>query len=117
MKRIAFLFLLVPLLSLQGQDLSYGKKHVIPSKILNEDRIYWVNLPDSYDHPNFGPQRYPVIYVLDGKSNFLPLVGLINFMSGRASVNFQIPEVIMVGIDTSNRTRDLTPTASNWSPR
>jgi hypothetical protein len=37
-------------------------------------------------------------------------------MSGRESVNYQIPEVIVVGIDTNNRTRDLTPTSVGGPP-
>lgn len=113
---LSILFLLFPCLSSQAEDLSYGKKFVFPSKILNEDRIYWINLPASYNDPNLGPEKYPVIYVLDGKSNFLPLVGLINFMSGPESVNYQIPEVIIVGIDTSNRMKDLTPTPPSSAP-
>ena len=111
-KSCIFLLLLLPWLSLVAQDVSYGKKFQIQSRILSEERTYWVNLPTSYDHPNFGPQKYPVIYVLDGKSAFFPMIGLVNFMSGRESVNYQIPEVIVVGIDTSNRGRDLTPTSA-----
>lgn len=99
-----------------GQDLIYGKKYTIKSSFLKEERPYWVGLPSSYDHPNFGPQKYPVIYILDGKSNFLPLVGIIDFMSGRESVNYQIPEMIVVGIDTSDRLRDLTPSPASWIP-
>lgn len=117
MKKILYLLLLLlPRLSAQAQDLSYGKKLVIHSEVLNEDRTLWINFPTSYDDPNFGPQKYPVFYVLDGKSNFLPLAGLVNFMGGRESVNYQIPEAIVVGIDTTNRLRDLTPNASNKSP-
>jgi predicted alpha/beta superfamily hydrolase len=116
MKKICLLLLLLLWQSLEGQDLTYGKKVTIDSKVLSEERTYWINLPTSYDDPNFGPQKYPVIYLLDGKSNLLPLVGLVNFMSGRESVNYQIPESIVVCIDTSNRMRDLTPNVSNKSP-
>lgn len=109
------LFMLLPWLSAHAQDLTYGKKLVVHSEILDADRTCWVNLPTSYDDPNFGPQKYPVIYVMDGTSNFFPLTGLVNFMGGPKSVNYQIPEVIVVGIDTTKRLRDLTPNASTKS--
>ena len=92
-----------------GQTFSIGKEYSIHSKILDEDRTYWVSLPTSYDDSNIGPEKYPVIYAVDGKSVFYPLAGLVNFMGGRESVNFQIPEAIVVGVDTPNRERDLTP--------
>jgi predicted alpha/beta superfamily hydrolase len=116
MRKLYLLLLLLPWLSLQGQDLNYGKTFVFHSKILGENRTYWVNLPASYDDSNFGPEKYPVIYVLDGKSVFFPFAGLVNFMSGMDSVNFQIPESIVVGVDTSNRVRDLTPSSPKRSP-
>jgi len=100
----------------EGQTFSIGKKHSIHSKILNEDRTYWVSLPTSYDEEMFSPQRYPVLYLLDAKSTFYPVSGVLNFMSGRESVNYQIPEMIIVGIDHADRVKDLTPNASNRLP-
>ncbi|MEI7583658.1 alpha/beta hydrolase-fold protein [Runella sp.] len=111
-KQLIVLFLLANLSLAQnkeGEPFIIGKKYTMTSKVLNEERTYWVNLPTSYNDPNFSPQKYPVMYVLDGKSVFFPLVGVVNFMSGRESVNFQIPEMIVVGIDTENRIHDLTP--------
>lgn len=92
MKKIFLLVLFFPWLSLQAQDFSCGIKRALPSRVLNEDRTYWVNLPTSYNHPNFGPQEYPVIYVLDGKSNFLHMVGLMIFMSGGKSSTSKSPK-------------------------
>jgi uncharacterized protein len=111
-KQLFVLFFLANLSFAQNKESEpfvIGKKYTMASKVLNEERTYWVNLPTSYNDPNFSPQKYPVMYVLDGKSVFFPLVGVVNFMSGRESVNFQIPEMIVVGIDTENRIRDLTP--------
>jgi len=99
-----------------GLPVSIGRKFSLHSKVLGEDRAYWVSLPTSYDDPEFAPQRYPVLYLLDGKSTFYPISGVVNFMSGRESVNFQIPEMIIVGIDNADRVRDLTPNASNRMP-
>jgi len=95
-----------------GEIISAGRKFVHHSNVLGEERTYWVSLPVAYDDPNFEPEHYPVIYVLDGKSAFFPLAGLVDFMSGRESVNFQIPECVVVGVDTSNRERDLIPDAA-----
>jgi predicted alpha/beta superfamily hydrolase len=92
------------------RSLSFAKEYVFYAEILNEERTYWVSLPTSYENPTFGPEDYPVIYAVDGISVFFPLAGLVNFMSGWENVNYQIPEAIVVGIATPNRTRDLTPT-------
>jgi predicted alpha/beta superfamily hydrolase len=96
-----------------GETQSYGKKYTMRSNVLNETRTYWVNLPATYDDPRFSPERYPVMYVFDGKSAFFPLSGILNFMSGPESVNYQVPEMIIVGIDNDNRMKDLTPNATN----
>jgi uncharacterized protein len=100
----------------QGQTIDIGRKFSLHSQILNEERSYWVGLPASYSDPQFSPQHYPVLYVLDGISAFVPLYGVVDFMSGRESVDFQVPEMIIVGIDNSDRVKDLTPNASNRGP-
>lgn len=94
----------------------YGSKFTLESKILNETRTYWVRLPASYNNKSYDKQSYPVIYVLDGESAFFPLVGVVSFMSEKESVNFQIPEMIVVGVDTENRLKDLTPNPSTRMP-
>jgi uncharacterized protein len=99
-----------------GQAIGIGRKFILHSQVLNEDRTYWVGLPASYSDPQFSPQRYPVLYVLDGKSAFIPLYGVVDFMSGRESVDFQIPEMIIVGIDNADRIKDLTPNVSSKLP-
>ncbi len=80
------------------------------SKILNEDRTVTVQVPKSYS--NDKNKKYPVIYVLDGKGN-LPLLSEI--MHG-LHTSGNAPEVIMVAIENTDRTRDLTPTV-NQDPR
>ena len=93
-----------------------GKKFILESKILNEKRTYWVKLPASYNNKKYDKQSYPVMYVLDGKSAFFPLLGVVSFMSEKENVNFQIPEMIVVGVDTENRLKDLTPNPSTKMP-
>ena len=88
-----------------SNDIIIGKIDSIDSKILNEKREIWIHVPDGYSNN----ERYPVVYLLDGSSNFHSVVGIIEKLS---SVNGTgvCPEMIVVGILNTNRTRDLTPT-------
>ena len=95
----------------QEQDINIGKKYSMRSKVLNEERHYWVYLPNSYDEGN-KKLRYPVLYLLDGDAHFQSASGVVQFMSSGINGNCQIPEMIVVAIPNTNRTRDLTPTHS-----
>ncbi|MFC0877128.1 alpha/beta hydrolase-fold protein [Saccharicrinis sp. FJH2] len=72
------------------------------SKILNETRKIYVQLPASYTPEK--NQKYPVAYILDGEV-FLPTVNDVqNYYSGGFT-----PEMVLVGISNDkNRLRDLT---------
>ncbi len=74
------------------------------SKILNETREIYVQLPDSYTPDS--KEKYPVVYILDGKV-LLPAVNAVqSFYSGGFT-----PEMVLVGISNDkNRVRDLTTT-------
>ncbi len=89
-----------------------GEKHKLHSKILNEDRPYWVYLPESYGNTTFAPKKYPVMYLLDGDAHFQSATGVVQFMSSATNGNIQIPEMIVIAIPNTDRTRDLTPTHS-----
>lgn len=89
------------------ETLSFTKAYSMHSEILNEERTFWVSLSTSYDDPMFGPEKYPVIYAVDGISFFFSLAWLVNFMSGWENVNYQIPEAIVVEIPIPERLRDL----------
>jgi predicted alpha/beta superfamily hydrolase len=93
----------------KDQDIHIGKKYSMRSKVLKEERPYWVYLPNSYDEDN-KKHRYPVLYLLDGDSHFQSASGVVQFMSSGINGNCQIPEMIIVAIPNTNRTRDLTPT-------
>ncbi len=81
-----------------------GTKFNLESKILNENRVYIISLPKSYSQSS---QTYPVLVLLDGDSNFPVLSGIIDKMNER-----QIPEMIIVAVVNTDRTRDFTPTNS-----
>ncbi|MBZ0183335.1 MAG: hypothetical protein K8F60_12835 [Melioribacteraceae bacterium] len=87
-----------------------GQKQVIHSNILNEERTYQVYLPESY--PWAVDRKYPVLYVLDGESNFIHTVGSSSFLSAKG----EIPELIIVAITSTVRIRDFTQTdwSSHW---
>lgn len=80
----------------------------LSSKILNEDRGIYIYVPPTDTLlPN---KNYPVIYVLDGDNHFSMIAEYCRYLS-RRDVNV-MPEMIIVGIPNTNRTRDLTPTHS-----
>lgn len=89
-----------------------GERFVLHSKILKEDRPYLVYLPPSYNSHKYLPQKYSVLYLLDGDSNLPWARGVVYFMSAGINFNYQIPEMIIVAIPNTDRTRDLTPTHS-----
>lgn len=91
--------------------INVGKRYEMPSKILNEKRAYSVYLPSSYYR---NPQKhYIVAYVLDEeKSKFLEVVGIAQSMHSSFNLKLQIPELIIVSIENTQRTRDFTPTNS-----
>ena len=102
----SFLYLLFFSISssaLENDDkINIGIKTVIKSNILEEEREIWVHLPEAYD----SNEKYPVLYLLDGGGNFAHTVGTADSLASGE----MIPELIIVGITNTNRTRDLTPT-------
>jgi hypothetical protein len=53
-------------------------------------------------------KRYPVLYLLDGEAHFYSTIGIIQQLS-QANGNGVLPEMIVVGIENTNRFRDLVP--------
>ena len=75
----------------------------IDSKTLGEQRQMLVRLPASY---RTGTKSYPVLYMTDGDSN----IGHTNAVMEFLVRNGRVPEMIIVGISNTDRTRDLSPT-------
>lgn len=78
--------------------------HKIDSKILNEERTILVRVPNNYEQTT---EKFPVVYMLDAHApqNSM-MVGIIE----QQAWGGQMPEMIVVGIQNTNRSRDLTPT-------
>jgi len=85
------------------ERISIGSWTTIHSEITGEPRRLAVHLPDEYAaEPE---RRYPLFVLLDGRHNFKATASTIHALSrGRA-----IPHMIVVGIDSPDRWRDLTP--------
>jgi len=97
----------IVLLSVAGtvapETINIGETSSLHSDILDEDRTLLISLPDGYEQ---SPARYPVLYLLDGRGNFHHTTGTLRTLTDAG----RLPEMIVVGITNSDRTRDLTPT-------
>lgn len=92
-------------------SVTIGKKYIIKSKILDENRDYYVYLPPSYKTSQ--TKKYIVVYVLDGdRSKFHEVTGIVQAMNSIPHLKMQIPEVIVVAIENTDRVRNFTPTHS-----
>jgi len=90
-----------------------GKTDSVRSKILNEERTLWIYLPPGYDPTQ--SKRYPVTYLLDAEWNFAAFSGMVNELSSVIG-NTVFPQMIIVAIPNTDRTRDLTPTNALVDP-
>ena len=94
--------------AVRGQDsdiqpLSFGHATSVYSRVLGEDRTILVDLPTGYEYTQ---TRYPVLFLLDGMAHFHHAAATADFLSRTG----RIPQMIVVGITNTARTRDLTPT-------
>ena len=109
---IVVLFLLIGMNQVKSQDIAQvviGTKQSLRSNILNEEREYWVSLPDSYNDKESSYKRYPVLILLDGNVHFKAVSGAVNYMSSDTYRSRTIPEMIVVAIQNVDRRRDYKP--------
>jgi len=94
-----------------------GKADAVYSSILKENRKVWVHVPDTISPDGiFAKQHYPVVYLLDGdEMNFATVASMIQ-QAGGGGGNISFPQMIVVGIPNTDRTRDLTPTHVSSAP-
>ena len=82
-------------LSAQKQDSIYiGTRHTLFSEILNEERKYWIYVPETKAGEK--GKAYPVLYLLDGDSFFHSVVGFTRFFSSSKTSN--LPPCIVVAV-------------------
>ncbi|HOY39193.1 MAG: alpha/beta hydrolase [Bacteroidales bacterium] len=86
-------------------DIVIGKRYVIHSEVLGEDREIYIHVP-SEEVPDYDTVHYPVIYVFDGSTQFVSVVDIMNRFS--TSLGDEIcPKMIVVGIQQNDRQKDL----------
>lgn len=93
-----------------------GRVDSVRSTTLGETRPYLVYTPPSYDDTTATPQRYPVLYLLDGDAHFQSVTGLVQILGTGVNGTYVVPEMIVVAIPNTDRTRDLTPTHRDAGP-
>lgn len=105
MKRLSLVLSLAlfSLLSAAAAAQTAPAKLAIKSAVLGEERIALVRTPAGYERNS---QRYPVLYMTDGEAQFGHTNSTIEFLAR----NGQMPDLIVVAIANTDRTRDLTPT-------
>lgn len=86
-------------------NINIGESFYIDSKIMGEKRQVLVYFPPSYSK---NKSNYPVLYLTDGDVHITHTSATINFLSRVGDA----PEMIVVGVTNTDRTRDLTPTTS-----
>jgi hypothetical protein len=87
-------------------DVVIGRREVVHSMILNEDRPILVSLPPpTRGLPASGSARYPVMVLLDGDWQFEHTVAATRFLAG----NGLVPPMIVAGVMNVDRGRDLMP--------
>lgn len=79
-----------------------GDRITMHSKVLNEDRVILISVPDNYDNLNM---QFPVLYVLDGLTHFRHAVGATDYLARYGLA----PGIIVVAITNVDRNRDLSP--------
>lgn len=87
----------------EGRPVVLARSYTLESQVLKETRRINVYLPPGYSE---GQARLPVLYLLDGgeKEDFFHITGLANL----ASLNHAMRELIVVGIEGTDRKRDFT---------
>lgn len=81
------------------------KRLALKSTVLGEERVILVRTPPGYETNKL---KYPVLYMTDGDGHMGHTSSTIEFLTQ----NGRIPEMIVVGVTNTDRTRDLTPAKS-----
>lgn len=83
---------------------------IFHSKVLNENRKIYVQLPEGYERSNM---KYPVLMVMDGEWLFHLANAHQRYYSYDEVIGQNIPRMIVVGIENVDRDRDYVPTTNS----
>lgn len=89
-------------LTKDNQLLGLGTQYILKSEILQEDRPIIISLPIGYKDSK---ANYPVLYLLDGLGNIKHQIGTVELLTESGIIS----PMIIVGIESLDRSRDLTP--------
>lgn len=98
---VALIFEVFMVSAALGEPMTFGRTESLWSEVLNEERPYAVALPA---HHSSTAVRYPVVYLLGGPDLFHYMTGLVKILAHEDHV----PPMILVGVEHTARTRDLT---------
>ncbi len=104
-----FLFSVNIILAQEEGKINSIENFFIDSEILNEKREFTIFLPDNYTKSK---DKYPVLFLLDGKTHFQHAISAVNFLSTRSI----IPKLIIVSIHNIDRNRDFSPVYNERFP-
>ena len=88
-----------------NNTITIGKIDSVWSGTLKETRKYFVYTPPSYNNSIYLPQKYPVLYLLDGDAHFHSLTGLLQYLGTGINGNYLVPEMIVIAIPNTDRTQ------------
>ncbi|WP_299976053.1 alpha/beta hydrolase-fold protein [uncultured Pseudoteredinibacter sp.] len=96
-------------LAVEQSSLSIGDSLLLKSTVLNEQRRINIYFPSEYHRNTKG--KYPVLYMPDGglEEDFLHIAGLVQI----GALNWTMRPFILVGIENTERKRDLTGPTSD----
>jgi predicted alpha/beta superfamily hydrolase len=97
----------------QATPIAFGETFTVQSKVLGETRRINVYVPPAYGEA--ADARRPVLYMPDGgmAEDFLHIAGLVQVSVGNGTMR----PVILVGIENTERRRDLTGPTANAEDR
>ncbi len=92
--------------SLVQEDYACGTRMRFNSALTGGEKAVFISLPASYEKGSF---RYPVCYVLDGRSYYEPFAGVVKYLS----LYEIIPEMIVVAVESGDRLNEFTYTKAD----
>lgn len=92
---------------LTSQQVVAGHSRALWSTTLQEERRLLISLPQHYAQSK---RSYPVLFMLDGEQQFLHIAGTLQYLS--STWIERMPEMILVAIVNTDRSRDFLPPGS-----
>jgi len=92
-----------------ARQIASATRFTIRSDILNEERVVFVYVPDTYGDEAARQKSYPVLYLLDGRAYFEVTTAIAHHLGSWNAAVQRIPDLIVVAIQNTKRPRDMTP--------